>query len=651
MALDDFLSDHGLKGTFGVVKLWPNMQVAEDEVIARLKVAASKIGVQCLEITPDGKYLNSSKYATREEMDFAIHLHFETPKAYDLHSFVALWNPLEFYFIMRPGVGYRPYSENLITHDDFLSCGSPQADDHVRRQLVKYGPRPGPDLTMFHSLADPIIEPTLGAKKIFYVGINWERVGGRKSRHQDILNLLDETNTLWIYGPEQIHGIKVWDGFKSYIGSIPFDGYSVIERIAEAGIVLVLSSESHKDAEMMSNRLFEGLAAGAVIIADENPFARAHFGDTLLYIDTTLPPRKVTEAIRIHVEWIRKNPKDALALARRAQDIFKAKFTLDRSLETIYRRLPEKLAQAMPKPTSQPKVKAYFLLPTGKDTSVERHVRSAEAQIYENLECIMLVDDAISAHDRLLLERSLKKSSRSFSIQTTEFTKPGKGRKKRNHPIGRILYQLYAELAEGEHAIFIEENESIFSDHIAGLLAALQRSPDFCCAYSAMVTQKKRPEREVDPILHVLNEFSLFARNVEEPIGMGRFLIRKDARQQSLSYVLPYLQTKAMATFVLDESARVSSERPTMMRQLDDLPDADAVGLDNEILMDYLPEERWKQDNQQHSLSILAPERLSLHNLTRPNKLQIVKDLFEELPIPQRGKKLVLYIYHRLARR
>ena len=32
----------GLIGKFGVVKLWPGVKVAEDEVIARLKLAAEK---------------------------------------------------------------------------------------------------------------------------------------------------------------------------------------------------------------------------------------------------------------------------------------------------------------------------------------------------------------------------------------------------------------------------------------------------------------------------------------------------------------------------------------------------------------------------------------------------------------------------------
>ena len=97
----------------------------------------------------------------------------------------------------------------------------------------------------------------------------------------------------------------------------------------------MLSSEAHKQSALMSSRLFGGVAAGAVIICDENLFAKTHFGDSLLYIDASLPPDEVLESITRHVQWIKSNPEKAPALSQKAQDIFRAKFRLDLSLTAI----------------------------------------------------------------------------------------------------------------------------------------------------------------------------------------------------------------------------------------------------------------------------------------------------------------------------
>ena len=79
------------------------------------------MGLECIVMDPEGVRLDCpEKRVTGRDVDFVISLHFETPKAYDVFSFVALWNPLRFF----KDYGYRHYSKNLLTHDDFLSCSS-----------------------------------------------------------------------------------------------------------------------------------------------------------------------------------------------------------------------------------------------------------------------------------------------------------------------------------------------------------------------------------------------------------------------------------------------------------------------------------------------------------------------------------------------
>ena len=71
---------------------------------------------------------------------------------------------------------------------------------------------------------------------LFYCGINWERLSDKKGRHDDMFEQLDQAGFMKLYGPRSFEGKKLWDGFKSYRGEIPFDGISVIEKINDCGI-------------------------------------------------------------------------------------------------------------------------------------------------------------------------------------------------------------------------------------------------------------------------------------------------------------------------------------------------------------------------------------------------------------------------------
>ncbi|OYW20448.1 MAG: hypothetical protein B7Z52_02280, partial [Burkholderiales bacterium 12-64-5] len=561
--------------------------------------------------------------------------------------FVALWNPLEFYYVARPGIGYRLYSENIVTHDDFLSCDSKQADDHVRRQLVKMNRTDGPELTMYHSLAGPFFEPTLGAKKIFYVGINWERVGGKRSRHQDIMNLLDGEGCMRIYGPQKIRGIRVWEGFKSYVDEIPFDGASVIERIAEAGIALVLSSDAHKDAEMMSNRLFEALAAGAVVIADENSFCKKHFGDTLLYIDTTLSAKKVVQDILAHVAWIKANPEAAIDLARRAQAIFMAHYRMDQSIEAIYARLEAQ--KALPKNAIRTPVTLYFLMPMFDEDVLIRHMQSVAAQNPASVECVLVVDMALSPMYRKTIAETLEKSPCPVRVVEMPFFNPALAKPKKSLPLGSVIWALYSALPDGALVCFIEPQERIFSDHVAPLVTLLDGQMEQHVAQSSMVMSQPRDGH--DPILIVHNDAALLGLNPDQPFGMARFLLRKDPSQLALDAVVPYLQVKPIAAFVVNETPLVSY-RVSVLREIASV-ESDALALDNEILLDII--EPGRGNNGGSALAaqtdILEPRKLSLHLLSRGNKLNIIKELFEQLPLPRFLHRFVYFVYHLLGRR
>lgn len=139
----------GLLGRFAVVKPFSCSMTAKDECIARLKLAAKRMGLTCIEIHTDGRFVSDpTREVSNDSFDFVIHLHFETPKLYDVFSFVVLWNPVQFYYEND----YQRALHNLMSHDDFLSCLSIVADDHAAR-LVRHQYRHlPPELRLYQSL-------------------------------------------------------------------------------------------------------------------------------------------------------------------------------------------------------------------------------------------------------------------------------------------------------------------------------------------------------------------------------------------------------------------------------------------------------------------------------------------------------------------
>ena len=637
----------GLIGTFGVVKLWPGTKVAEDEVIARLKVAAKKLGLRCIEISGDGRMLEGPKtIITRKDVDFVMHLHFETPKAYDAFSFVALWNPLQFYYDYQHGK-YRQYADNIASHDDALSCDSCGADAHYARLISGDDTRLTPEFKLYHSLAEPILSPRAGTKKLFYTGINWEKLGKGKSRHHALLELLDETGELKIYGPRSLYGVKLWDDFKSYIGPLPFDGISVVKEISESGIVLALSSEAHKDAEMMSNRLFEGLAAGAVIISDENPFAKRHFGDTLLYIDSSLPTDDVFTQIRQHMRWIRDNDAQAVALAQKAQAIFKERYTLDASLNEIYCGFVQRKNSLQTYAESSENVELCYLMPQMDISALEAMVESAQAQTHKNISCTLLVDSAEEPVQRKRIEKIMTKSAVPFTIKPISFFKHYTDSTGRSQiRLGSIVHNYLANIKPGALIGFVQPGERIFSDHVSSLLAALNHvGATANAAYARMVHLPVSAERQE---ISLSDGLKLLGNSRQGVASSGRYLIRVPQNLGLYADVLPYLDRKALSflAYVLDA---VPSHKVTLAAMV--MEEKNDIALENEIIMDFIPRGEWQglcAGSEQ--AATLEPAHLSLRNLSQMNKLQLVKDLFLALPIPGLLRKVTFGFYHRLKR-
>ena len=566
MATPPFRKPDGLIGRFAIVKLWPNVKVAEDEVIARVKRSAKSLGLECIEIHGDGTFLDGPRRrVTAKDVDFVIHPHYETAKNYDVFSFVTLWNPPDFYHLW----GYRRFAPHLLTHDDVLSCLSPAADDQYRRLAAKDPTRGDIHFTLFHSLSEPILEPTLGDKKLFYAGINWDRLGKGKTRHQAVLDILDGTGELRIYGPHSLHGTKVWEGYKSYRGQIPFDGVSAIDEINKAGIALAFSSEAHVDAGLMSSRLFESLAAGAVVIADENPFAQKHFGDALLYVDTRRTPEHTVDQILEHVRWIRKNPDAAKALAQKAQNIFKERFTLDRSLAALYEGFAarrEKLRRAYA-PQQKKTIQLFALLPHYDAKALTRHLESIEAQQGADLKAILVIDTQEWKAEGEKIKKALQDAKQPIALRTVDFNlNDARGKAWKPRQLGAVIADLIAEVPQDQLFCLLAPNEAIFSDHLERLQGALEHKPDALWAHSHLLLKHTNGTDNFYD-LHETLYLTRFISN--RPLGCGRFLFSARLNTPERLAVLRSLDAAPLAGLLIHNEG-AASHRATAVVDIQD---------------------------------------------------------------------------------
>ena len=602
---------HGTLRRFAVVKLWPDLKAAEDECIARIKSAAKELELECIEISATGEYLDdTSQSANVDSVDFVLHLHFETPKLYDAYSIVALWNPVEFYHEW----GYYRTSRNLTTHDDFLSCDSSAADHQVARMVRASGTHLAPALKLYHSLSGVVSPPSLGDFHLFYVGINWEALGGGQSRHQGVLKRLDKTGLLRIYGPAMFQGVRVWGGYKSYIKEIPFDGSSLLEEISKCGISLVFSSPAHKESQLMSSRLFESIAAGALVICDENPWARSRFGSSLLYVDLRQDLEAVVDAILLHVNWAKANPGAAKAKIEAAQALLASKYNLVRNISDIYEGLRARQGQleSLQRPQgSALSVRAYFLMPDCSDRVLSQHMLSIKCQSYANFHPVLVTDEELSSAQLETISNVC--GGRIEHLPTTFRVLSGLGGARPIRKLGGVILDLIRKTNGFDSIVFIAPNERLFSNHIAVLAGALQRDSSVACvATAAILKNGTAPIRGISELL----DFGHF--DTANPPGYGRFAFRFEGLPSELDIVLPYLDSRPLAALVYGR--RIGQQLPA------------SVVIDTTIAFPSSPPQN------AHETEVLRgynPEALAMYHGFRPRPTQQ-----EAPPLPQQADLL-----------
>ena len=333
--------------TIGVVNPWPGDRSAEAEVLSRMKAAAEDIGLGYVMLDNFAHILDeNTQKPTADQVDphaleFVITTHYDSEKTVDAFYYHTLWNPPEIPLNL-PDYDTR-VTNNYLMNDDYLIYDFGGMSNHLKGILMNK-PRTLADASQLTASfpASKILPPRLENPKLFYCGMNWEKVVSNSNRHEGLFQLLDKTGKVKFFGPDRVQawgGLRPWEGYRCYQYSIPFDGFSILKEINDCGICLVLSSDIHRRAGAATNRTYEACAAGAVIISDDNEFMQYYFKDAALFIEYNKNnPQDTFDQIMERYEWIVEHKAEALELARRAQEIFKRVFSLDRQFLKIVNR-------------------------------------------------------------------------------------------------------------------------------------------------------------------------------------------------------------------------------------------------------------------------------------------------------------------------
>lgn len=449
-----------LVGTFAVVRMWPELAVAEHENIARFRASAERLGVGMIEIDSNGYILpDLSRRLGPDDADFVIHFHFSVPKAYDCYSYGALWNPIDYVFDWD----YARSRGNKLSHDHFVSTGSRVTEDLVLRERPGEF-TPGCFPIVNHTLGSPLIEPALRSdRRVFYCGINWERLRNVPGRHSGLLKELDARGLIDIFGPRKIGSpreIAPWEGYQCYRGELPFDGTSVVEAISRAGIALVLSSDEHKRSNIASNRLFEALAAGSLIIADDHPFISEHFEGCTLPLDLEQSPEQQVEQVLSHVRWANANPERARSSAAEAQRRFKESFLLDAQLGALYQHYAShKAATRRPLVVDEkPYVSVLYVPLTDDPAPLRRLAERLSVQTSQRFELLVPVPDQVAGLSIAEILSEVVPGKVRTVVAKRALTRPRSG-------YGELIDELLAR-ATGEVFVVSHGCDSMFARYV-----------------------------------------------------------------------------------------------------------------------------------------------------------------------------------------
>ncbi len=532
----------------GVVNPWPGDQSAEAEVLYRMQMAADDIGLDYVMLDNFSHVLDKEtqkatvEYVDAEKLEFVITTHYDSEKTADAFYYHTLWNPPE---IPLNLVDYDTrVTNNYLMNDDYLIYDFGGMSNHLKGILLNK-PRTieGASRLTASFPQSKILAPKLDDPKLFYCGMNWEKVVSNSNRHEGLFKLLDKTGKVKFFGPDKVAawgGLRPWEGYKCYQYSIPFDGFSILKEINECGICLVLSSDIHRRAGAATNRTYEACAAGAVIISDDNEFMQHYFKDAALFIEYNKNnPQDTFDQIMEKYQWIVEHKEEALVLAHRAQQVFKEQFALDNQFLAIVNRHYDRICvieKDLFATNEVGKVLVSYVVNTLDIDEAKKNclhiINNIRNQYYSNIELGVVCDSRI-AHQ---LSEYLEHNIFAYELITMDlYDKKGC----RQYTDGQAIGILRDAIP---HDFWINTwaHESWFYDHITTLVRTLQEE-DALCAYSGRQHKDKKGYARMD-FFDKVHISTVIGMNCPDWLPVpGQMLFREECHSSVPQYMLECL--------------------------------------------------------------------------------------------------------------
>lgn len=322
----------------GILNPWPYELSAEAEFISRLRRALTSQGHESYVIDSNGKVISPSKTIVGDLLDASDALLVFDPRYVGFSPPCPIVSPVWVPPELLPLEQRLDFLKSMVKVDLFIGgYGSRSLQAAYNSHLAQINRTVGTlapfcsSVPLEYAIAPRLFE----RRRLFYIGVNSERIaysGGEMvtvpGRHDALFRLLDASEFADIFGPRRFGGIEPWHGFANYRGEIPNDGRSVLAAIADCGVALAISSAAHLKYGIVSNRIFESAAAGAVIISDDNAFVRENFGDSVLYVDTKDPATCFARICEL-MDRFSAEPRAALDLAQQSHRVFLERQSLD----------------------------------------------------------------------------------------------------------------------------------------------------------------------------------------------------------------------------------------------------------------------------------------------------------------------------------
>jgi hypothetical protein len=581
-----------MKKAFAIVNPWPGVPTGEMEAVKRIKKASKNLGIKCYVISSEGYIVKevtkknkkgelikpkknqinekiTNERISREDVDFVISSHFITTKIWDIFTYGLLWNPPIFLSLWPE---YTRYIDNYLMYDDLIGNASKGIMQHAKDVFGLRGQSVNENIFLYPSVSETsILKPNLEGKlKLFYCGMQWEKSASMPKRHDEVFRGLDKTGYLSAFGPEEVNGIRPWDGYKSYKGSLPFDGESIIKQINKCGVALAISSSEHNRNSAMSNRLYESIAGGAVVITDSNDFVNKYFGDTVLKITADYGDQdEVLEQIKSHFNWVKNNREKAKQMVIKAQEILKEKFSYEVNIRKLFEVHQENFKRIQNKKellNNSNKIDVLVRWDKQSISGFDEVINNINCQNHRNINLIIIIDKSLQIKIENLLISNLKNDVKYQLVALDIFNSKvsEKSGFYRKLSTGEMLI-IAKQYIKSDYLAFLSSSDIWFSSHLSSLLKVCNDNPNINLAYSGLFSEIYQPDGNKDyyvDFFHKMNPMELLnfhGRDSESKI-LIRSNIIKQIPETYLTYSDYFEYNLIMIRQLIDKKAEFSNQ-------------------------------------------------------------------------------------------